>query len=67
MFNTSKESFNELLQETLEEITLHCGLLVDEIAENVDDENKRKEMIDYVGKIDGAIYRFCNHLNLLKK
>ena len=34
MFNTpeemnmSKYDFNELLQETLEEITLHCGLLV---------------------------------------
>lgn len=34
-----------------------------EIANNVSDENKRKEMIDYVGKIDGTIYRFCNHFN----
>ena len=27
--NMSKYDFDELLQETLEEITLHCGLLVD--------------------------------------
>lgn len=61
--NMSKYDFNELLQETLEEITLHCGLLVDEIANNVADENKRKELLDYVGKIDGAIYKFCNQFN----
>lgn len=61
--NMSKYDFDELLQETLEEITLHCGLLVDEIVANVDGENKRNEMINYVGKIDNAIYRFCNQFS----
>lgn len=59
--NMSKYDFDELLQETLEEITVHCGLLVDEIAENVDDEDKRAEMINYVGKIDNAIYTLYSY------
>ena len=61
--NMSKYDFDELLQETFEEITLHCGLLVDEIADNVDNENKRNEMINYVGRIDNAIHQFCNQFS----
>lgn len=51
------EEFSELLRDTFDEITIHCGFLVDEIAENVDNEDKRKELIDYIGKIDSAIYK----------
>lgn len=61
--NMSKYDFDELLQEIFEEITLHCGLLVDEIANNVPDENKRKEMINYVGKIDNTIYTLYSYIN----
>lgn len=60
------EEFSELLRDTFDEITVNCGFLVDEITEYVDNEDKRKELIDYIGKIDGAIYELYAQYEYIK-